>query len=111
MAKRFFYVGAGLLCVIVTYHLGAHAAGATKSVPVEGASIFNSSGLHYSALVNRRFCLDGQSPAFAPPIPGTDHVIATDPTFLVMLENGDVLQLQGSTTASWVKIGNVCASQ
>jgi len=108
MAKKFFYVCTGMLCLMATYLLGAHSAGAAKAVTVEGASLFFSSSPRYSAVVNRRFCLDGQSPAFAPPIPGTDHVIATDPSFLVMLENGDVLQLQGSPTASWAKIGNVC---
>jgi hypothetical protein len=39
MAKRFFYVCAGLLCLALTYHLGARSADATDSKRVAGFAV------------------------------------------------------------------------
>lgn len=109
-AKVFVTVCAGIFLLALSYHLGARNATAQiGGSVVEGAAIHTNGGsLHYTGVVDRMFCIDGIPNAFAPPIPGTERVLATHPSYYVMLESGTILNLQGSPTASWVTVGHLC---
>ena len=110
LAKRFFYVCAGILCLALAYHLGAVSATAQSGASVEGASIesFQLNAFpRATACVNRlwRWMEENGAPRVnLVPVPGTERIVATDPYGSVMLENGDWLQFDGS---SWVLVGNL----
>ena len=82
LAKRFFYVCAGLLCLALAYHLGARSAGAQVGSMVSGFS------------------------------GGTDSNSHCRGTFYVMTDNGDVYGrtmvggLCGSSAGTLSYIGN-----
>jgi hypothetical protein len=114
LAKRFFYVCAGMLCLAIVFHLGQVTAHAQGGALVEGASIesFQLNTLpRATACVNRFYRWMGESggaPNVAPvPVPGTSPIIATDPYGTVMLANGDWLKFTGT---DWVVIGNLADS-
>ncbi len=39
LAKRFFFVCGGLLCLAFAYHLGAQSAGAQSGEPLDGPAV------------------------------------------------------------------------
>ena len=87
MARRFFFVSAGLLCLALTYHLGARSATA-QGAALEAVQVETSEG--GSAVVGRQlYILVGGSgfPA-GPPIPGTARVTACCRN-RVVLDNGE----------------------
>ena len=110
MAKRFFYVCAGILCLAFSLQLAHIAAQAQSGVTVEGAciqSIQDNTFPRATGCVGRLFYWMGENGATHPvpvPVPGTRRIVATDPYQTVMLENGDWLKFDGN---SWVLIGNL----
>lgn len=112
MARRFFLICAGFLCLSISYHLGARVAIGQGAVVVDGAHIDSPGGPIQTAFVTcaigRVFYANG-SPV-AVPIPGGARVIATDGTassewpYAVLLENGDFYYGSGTV---WALQGNV----
>ena len=109
-AKRFFHVCAGLLCLAVAFHLGAVSGHAQTGVTVEGASI---QAVQDNTFPRGTGCVDrvfywisegGATHQLSVAVPGTEHIVASDPYGTVMLENGDWLQFDGT---AWVLIGNL----
>jgi hypothetical protein len=57
MAKRFFYVCAGIFLLALTYHLGARSVGAQSGSPVSAMSAFEgSSGLRVVVMTPNGDC-------------------------------------------------------
>jgi hypothetical protein len=110
LAKRFFNICAGILCLSLAYHFGAVSAGAQGGLTVEGASIESfqlNTFPRATGCVNRLWRWMEQNGALRMnpvPVPGTERIVATDPYGSVMLENGDWLQFDGS---AWVLVGNI----
>jgi hypothetical protein len=106
MAKRFFYVCAGLLCLALTYHAGARNA--TAQAPAECFGIDSERGA--AVVVGRMMYVRPLSPFTSPPtipqpVPGTEAVIACAP-FSALLANGDVYHWTGEPTG-WTYSGSV----
>lgn len=116
LAKRFFYVSAGILCLALAYHLGATSAtaqgtssgivadiGCAPGSPEPGMSLVLNRVV-YSATLSGTYGFQVRAPL--PPIPGTSPVVAIDAscTGLGMLANGDVWAGGGP---SWSYVGNV----
>jgi len=113
MARKFFYVCAGLFLLALVFHLGQSSARAQSGVLIEGAAMDMEQNPftfppRASGVVGRTFYLFYHDGAVGPqgaPVPGTEPVIATEPNFeRVMLANGDIYQMSGS---SWTFIGNL----
>ncbi len=111
MAKKFFYVCAGLFLLALSYHLGASSATAQGGTVVEGAALQlvpgTPEGNRASACVNRiwRWMRPGGVPQeFPVPVPGTSRIVATDAWQNVLLENGDWYLYSGS---GWVYQGSI----
>jgi len=117
MARKFFQVCAGLLCLVLAYHLGAQRAAAQSGATIDGAGIAwcQSGGgvtcgaaLRATGVIGRTFHYvwdNGVVGTFPEPVPGTGRVIATDGLAgAVVLENGDVLHYTGS---GWALVGNL----
>ena len=105
MARKFFYVCAGLLCLALAYHLGARSATGQTTAVIEGVSVSND-GL--SAAVNGSYIkFDANTGAVyvSYPLPVTGHVLEASWS-TVVYENGDVYVYQGSPGA-WVLKGNL----
>ena len=88
MARKFFYVCAGMLMLALAYHFGASTAGAVVGFTIEGASIQSIPGTggfpRAGACVDRRLNWMGENgllQVIPVPIPGTQRVLATDPGF------------------------------
>lgn len=87
MARKFFYVCAGILMLALSYHFGASTATA-QAVGIDGPAIAwvdNSidGPIRVSGVVNRIFYMlrnSGASVSIPEPIPGAARVIASDPT-------------------------------
>lgn len=109
MAKRFFYVCAGLLCLALTYHLGARRSSAQAGLGIEGGNL----GTWNTCAVGRTFYYQVGGLFVPEPIPGTDRVVATGGAPVrVMLENGDVYVYPGDPSggSSWQFVGNMIGS-
>jgi hypothetical protein len=122
VAKRFFYVCAGLLCLALAYHLGARSAAAFGS-GISGPEISSENNQIYVALSANRFVsgflrdLSGYVSLPAPngPVPGTDDILAThllpggdSGTYVVLLANGDIYEAAvGPGQPDWALIGNL----
>jgi len=123
VVKRFFFVSAGLLCIVLAYHLGATGVTAA-GLPVEGAQFeFDSGSNAYLSFSTNRavygFTRAVGGSAYAPlpapsqPVPGTDDIVATHirpagdgGDYLVVLANGDAYYAPyGSNT--WTYDGNL----
>ncbi|MBI1798260.1 MAG: hypothetical protein HYR73_01070 [Candidatus Eisenbacteria bacterium] len=112
MAKRFFYVSAGVFLLALAFHLGQLTAHARSAQAIEGGNIESTQANTFpraTACVNRilRWMDEsGGSPHVFPPVPvpGTDPIVSTDPYQTVLLENGDWLKFDGT---QWVLIGNL----
>jgi hypothetical protein len=118
VAKRFFYVCAGILCLALAYHLGARRAGAQGPVSVTTAygwrGSSNSPG-NYAAVVERTVYLldNGGHYQIGPPVPGTAPIVAvggdqgnTVNNVTVVLGNGDAYAC-GLSEATWHFEGNI----
>ena len=114
LAKRFFYVSAGILCLALAYHLGAASAKA-QSGPMLSLADVSSDSNTFGGLVGRRIVslCDGRYCSFggaSDPIPGTSPVVAIMPdraNFFAVLGNGDCFEdLNG---AGWSLVGNLLA--
>ena len=119
LAKRFFYVAAGILCLALTYHLGARSAGA-QAGGGEGMGIDDTgsggSGAWASACVNRIFYSMHPAASGEPldrfdvavPVPGTSPVVGTTcfgwRSAVVLLANGEIW---GSNGDRWEYGGNL----
>src|SRR6266849_9842034 len=99
MARKFFYVCAGMLMLALAYHLGVTTAEAQLGV-IEGASV--GSGIPSAAIGRTLYTGYGGTPVPVP-IPGTSRVLATSSTNQghVLLESGDVYNWQGQNNG-WV---------
>jgi hypothetical protein len=113
MARRFFYVCAGLLMLAIAYHLGATSATAQASAVIGGIGCSPGSLTPNISLVVNRVVYRGTGNQYAfqmlpplPPIPGTSPVVALDASCcgFALLENGDVWAGGGPT---WSYVGNV----
>jgi hypothetical protein len=110
MARKFFYVAAGMLMLALSYHLGARTAMAQGGQIDGGKVLFSGigNGWRASGVVGRDFCVmtdNGSQMTFSPPIPGTQPILDTDPMgSAVLLGDGEVLKYTGS---GWVAIGNI----
>ena len=97
-AKRFFFVCAGLLCLAITYHLGARNAGAHEPSFMDCASF--GDGYSPVAVVDRQlFYSDGRR--IGDPVPGTSPVVACGANGVV-LANGEAWRWGGS---GWYLMG------
>jgi hypothetical protein len=123
MAKRFFFVCAGILCLMVAYHLGARTAGAQST----GSNVIGAMGCAPGSItptialmvdrVEYRATVDGSGNVQIlpplPPLPGTSPVLALDASCcgFALLENGDVWAGGGGGPPSpWSYRGNVLAA-
>jgi hypothetical protein len=124
MAKRFFFVCAGILCLVVAYQFGAKSARAQGL----GSSVIGAMGCGpggggptIALMVDRvtyRATINGSTLAFEllpplPPLPGTSPVLALDMSCcgFALLENGDVWAGGGGGPPSpWSYLGNVMAA-
>lgn len=124
MARKFFYVSAGIFLLALAYHLGARSAGAQGgAIDVAWVGQAGASGPYYAVAVQGRtphVADQGVVPGtmgndrLLPPIPGADAVVAFgvtargDVPFIAMLANGDVYEFNASQE-SWTPAGNVFA--
>jgi len=110
MARRFFFICAGLLCLAIAFQFGAVSGHAQTGVAVEGASIESVQDNTFpraTGCVSRFFYWIGDNGAthqLPVPVPGRERIVATDPYETVLLENGDWLKFDGM---AWVLIGNL----
>ena len=103
VAKRFFYVCAGLLCLALAYHLGARSAGAQLGATIEGAGIDRGTA---SVAVNRVVYRAGTSGgigqmACGTPVPGTSPILATSAYQEVWAITADGKGYVDSGACSW----------
>jgi hypothetical protein len=112
VAKRFFYICAGLLCLALAYHLGARSALGSGAGIVDGAHVDCDRGpngtVFVTGVVGRNVYWNGE-PAALPAIPGTERIVATcggGDFFTVVLENGDIYRGLGG---QWTYLGNIVA--
>jgi len=112
VAKRFFYVCAGLLCLALAYHLGARSATAQASSGVECANV-NEFQNTTCAVIGRLFYwqprdIDPPLPYTPTPVPGTSPIVAcgidSRPDAIVLLANGEVWQCSNYQSNSWVLV-------
>lgn len=90
MAKKFFYVCAGLMCLGLAFHLGAGTA--HGQFATADASMIDGNGA--AAVIGRQVSYFGfgNAPVHIPePVPGSSRVMACNYT-LVLLENGDAYE-------------------
>lgn len=112
MAKRFFYVCAGLFLLALSYHLGAHNVTAQSSAIQGGMVGFESQG--FSGASGRLVHVmnsGGAAGRIGAPVPGDAAIIATsfrgdveNPQGFVLLENEDAYLSSG---AAWLFVGNL----
>jgi|SRR6185503_7606158 len=115
MAKKFFYVCAGVLLLALSWHLGAQSAGAQTAGPITNA-VFSTTlpqGILYVSdrvpwFATAAFPCSG-SPQ-AGPVPGSSPIVHLDfgrsYYLLAVLENGDVFYT-ASAGGSWTLGGNL----
>jgi len=117
MAKKFFYVCAGLLMLAASYQLGIRNAGAQGAGSVEGAQF---DVVWFTCSIDRRFVLgsDGagycdqpvEYRAIGPTIPGASPIVSTSyaPScankYRVLLTDGSYY---GSDGGAWTLLANL----
>jgi hypothetical protein len=108
MAKKFFYVCAGLLCLALSFQFGAQSA-VGQSTPVIEAVDCGSGTV--SAIVNGVWeQVDPTTGAIrqSAPVPVAGQVIATGSSYgVIVYENGDIYQWGGGPIAGWTRTGNL----
>jgi hypothetical protein len=112
LAKRFFYVCAGVLCLALAYHLGAESARG-QSTSADCFAVDSESGS--VAVVGRTMYVRSFGGPYGGPevvpiaIPGSLPIIACAP-YAVLLENGDTYKYLNPENG-WLHSGNVFSSQ
>ncbi len=123
MARKFFFVCAGLLCLAIAYDVGVKNATAQTGL-VDGAHVENDGpSLDLTAAIGRQFyrwrwdivsgqITPGPVTVFAAPIPGTAQVVSTFSDyygrFVAVLGNGDTYYVDDGS--SWKLAGNFAGS-
>ena len=113
VAKRFFYVCAGILCLALAYHFGARSATAQAGLVEAGNIESTNNGVGLTCAVGRTFYTDLGTPAPVP-VPGSAPIVATSLVsdargYYAMLENGDVYWWN-YTEPTWHYFGNMLGS-
>lgn len=107
-ARSFFFVCLGVLCLAITYHLGARSAGA-QSGTIDAGNVWYCSADCAAAVIGRTYYRDG-APIPNGPIPGTAPVVAvgvgSNGCPAVMLANGDIYRTHPTSTGPWTFDGN-----
>jgi hypothetical protein len=107
MARKFFYVCAGMLMLALSYYFGASTAGAQSGGAIECAGIAN--GEAATAVIGRYVYFMSRSEPVrlyaTSPVPGTSPVIACD-RGMVVLENGEVWFWYSAGGAEWGLVGS-----
>jgi hypothetical protein len=122
IAKRFFFVCAGISLLAVCFHFGARSATAT-GVGLEGPEFSGENSNTYVTFSMNRimsgYSFDGAAYVALPlpsgPVPGTDEIVATrlvpggdSGTYFALLANGDIYDAAvGSGEPAWVYRGNL----
>lgn len=109
LLQRLCYASASILILALAYQHGARSAQAQSGGQIDGAAVATSAtGVRASGAVGRVFHLmleNGTQRAYAPPVPGTQAILATDPLGIgVLLADGQVLQFNGS---GWTHTGDL----
>ena len=112
MAKKFFYLCAGLFLLVATYHLGAKDVGAQVQNTIWSTSYFDGTA---GVVVGRNIhwmdiTVGGWASGTLPPVPGGPEIVhfsvRSTGEGLVELADGSVFVLrQGSS--SWQALGNI----
>ena len=115
VAKRFFYVSAGLLSLALAYHVGARSATAQLGLVEAGKIDVSISGTGiYTCAVGRTFYTDYAGTAISVPVPGSARIVATglgSRGYTAMLENGDLYWFnQEPSVVAWQYLGNMLGS-
>ena len=110
MARKFFFVCAGFLCLVISYQLGYRNAHAQSDGLLSVGVLDTQWSNGFATVVGRTLIRASGSPLQfgppLPPIPGTASIIAVkgaDP--IAMLSNGDVWRWDNG--GSWVLMGNM----
>jgi hypothetical protein len=110
IARRFLYVGAGLACLALVYHVGAQSARAQSS-GIEAADVtVTPYSTLYTCVVGRTFHYTNAPPAeytVAADVPGASPIVETgsDGIYLTaILADGDIYQWDGS---AWLLRGSL----
>jgi len=134
IAKRFFFVCAGILCLALACQLGTRSAAAVGVGP-QGASFGYSNGVKSLSFASGRAVYGYETsqfgsdftavPAPGGAVPGSDEIIATlqypggnDDNYLVMLANGELVRrihangdvYESTAGGSWQLLGNFPSS-
>jgi hypothetical protein len=113
-AKAFLFISCGLFLLVLSYNLGARAAGAQSGAALSFADI-NAQHDEASAVMGRTVYFLGIPPnrtGFAgssQPVPGSSPIIATmydDGNMAAVLSNGDCYYAS-SGSPGWTLVGNV----
>jgi hypothetical protein len=103
MARKFFYVCAGMFLLALSYHLGARNAAAQggSAGRLDCAGVESNNWV--TVVVNRMMtvCFNGTMQPYAYPIPGTGRILACN-TGCVLLDTGEVYAKRtGDAAAPW----------
>lgn len=112
-ARTFFYVCAGLVCLVVAYQVGASRAAAQAGATIEAAGFNTDVALEVAFCSNRvlywsqstngtNWLIPARLGAGGQPVPGTSPIAACKYGY-VLLANGDLYQ----DTGSWSYLGNL----
>lgn len=114
MAKKFFYVCAGLLCLVAAYQLGVSSARAQVQNTVWYAERSSTAvGVAVGRVLHFMSIADGTGQgrtSSLPPVPGSEEIVAftgtVDNEGFAVLANGDVWAKRNDS-GSWIYIGNL----
>jgi len=105
MARKFFYIAAGMLMLSLSYHFGARDAAGQAAAAIEATDYDNGA---LFAVVNGswvQFNVGSGTVFPAYPLPVSAPVVGTGSS-LVVYQNGDVYVYEGSP-GEWVLKGNL----
>jgi hypothetical protein len=106
MARKFFYVCAGLFLLALSYQLGVRSATAQPGNLISVGDIDRNHVGGIAGVVGRTLHrAGGMAPDALPPIPGTDPIVANyGPDPIALLANGDWYIGDGN---GWTLQGNI----
>lgn len=111
MARKFFYVCAGMFLIALSYHLGARDAAGQSNPGVQAFS--NESGGMFAVVDGSYIQFDPHSGGrfVTLPLPVSGPVVGTG-NFVVVYRTGDVYVHEGgAATGAWVLKGNLHAAK